>query len=46
MPDELGDVTGLPRLMETLRSRGYDDEALAKIGHGNWVRVLGATWDA
>ncbi len=46
MPDDLGDVTGLPRLMDALRGRGYDDEALTKIGHGNWVRVLEATWDA
>ena len=36
--------TGLPRLVEALRARGYDDEALAKITHGNWLRVLGQTW--
>ena len=23
---------------------GYDDEAIAKITHGNWLRVLGETW--
>ena len=46
MPDELGDVTGLPRLIDELRGRGYDDEALTKIAHGNWVRVLEATWGA
>lgn len=44
MPDDLADVAGLPRLVEALRERGYDDEALNKIGHGNWVRVLEATW--
>ena len=44
MPSELGGIDGLPRLVEALRARGYDDEALAKITHGNWLRVLGETW--
>lgn len=43
-PAELGDVTRLPALFEALRDRGYDDEALAKIAHGNWIRVLRQTW--
>jgi membrane dipeptidase len=42
-PAELGGVTGLPRLLDALAGR-YDDEALAKITHGNWLRVLRATW--
>ncbi len=44
IPDELGGVAGLPRLVEALRARGYDDEALAKVTHANWLRVLGWTW--
>lgn len=44
IPDAIGDVTGLPRVVEALRDRGYDDGALAKITHGNWLRVLRATW--
>ena len=44
VPTELGDASGLPKLMETLRSRGYSDEELAKLAHGNWVRVLRETW--
>jgi membrane dipeptidase len=43
-PAELGDVTRLPALFEALRDRGYEDEALAKIAHGNWIRVLRETW--
>jgi len=43
-PASLGDVTRLPALFEALSERGYDDEALAKIAHGNWIRVLRATW--
>ena len=44
IPDAIGDVTGLPNLMQALREAGYDDAALRKIGHENWVRVLRATW--
>ena len=41
---EIGDVSGLPRLMSVLRDRGYDKEALRKLAHENWVRVLRKTW--
>jgi membrane dipeptidase len=41
---ELGGVAGLPKLVDALRVAGYDDEAVAKITHGNWLRVLGDTW--
>lgn len=44
IPLEMGDVTGLPKLMEALRSNGFDEEDLAKISYKNWVRVLSATW--
>jgi membrane dipeptidase len=44
VPVELGGIEGLPRLVEALRTRGYDEEALAKITHRNWLRVLGQTW--
>jgi membrane dipeptidase len=42
--DELGGVAGLPRLVDALRAAGFDDEALEKITHRNWLRVLGDTW--
>ena len=41
---EIGDVTGLPKLIAALREHGYDEAALKKITHENWVRVLGKTW--
>lgn len=44
MPGEFKDVTGLPKLLDALRARGYDDEALRKIAYGNWLRVLRTTW--
>jgi membrane dipeptidase len=46
MPADLKDAAGLPKLVEELRGRGYDDAALRKIGYKNWLRVLGATWRA
>lgn len=44
IPAEIGDVTGLPKLMQALADRGYDETALKKIANENWVRVLEATW--
>jgi membrane dipeptidase len=44
VPDEIGDVTGLPRVLEALRAAGYDADALRKIAHGNWLRVLREVW--
>ncbi len=41
---ELGDVAGLPRLIEVLRDHGYDAASLRKITHENWLRVLRKTW--
>jgi membrane dipeptidase len=46
MPRELGDASGLPRLVAALRERGYDDPTLRKLGYENWVRVLAKTWGA
>src|SRR4051812_13411971 len=44
MPEELGGVAGLPKLVAALGAAGYDEEAIAKITHRNWLRVLDATW--
>jgi membrane dipeptidase len=42
VPEELRDAaTGLPALVEALAARGHDTD---KLTHGNWLRVLGATW--
>jgi membrane dipeptidase len=42
--DEMGDVTGLPRLLDLLRDAGLDETALRKLAHENWERVLRDTW--
>ena len=44
MPGDLESAGGLPKLMAELKRRGYDDDALAKIGYGNWLRVMRVTW--
>jgi membrane dipeptidase len=44
VPAALGDVAGLPKLIETFRARGYDSAALRKLAYENWGRVLHATW--
>jgi membrane dipeptidase len=46
VPDALGGAAGLPKLVDALRAAGYDEEAVAKITHGNWLRVLDATWQS
>ena len=46
MPAELGDASGLPGLLEALRAAGFGEVELAKLAHGNWRRVLEATWTA
>ena len=44
MPAELGDVSGLPGVLRTLRQAGYDETALRKLAQKNWVRVLEQSW--
>lgn len=44
VPDGIGDCTGLPYLVDALRSHGVDDGLMARITHGNWLRVLRRTW--
>jgi membrane dipeptidase len=46
IPEAIHDVAGVQRLVDALRAHGYDDEALRKLAHGNWLRVLGKTWKA
>ena len=43
VPAALGGVDGLPRLVDALREQ-YDASEVDQITHGNWLRVLDATW--
>jgi len=40
---EIGDAAGLTALRAAMRAHGYDEALMAKLCHGNWLRVLGAT---
>lgn len=44
LPDEMGDVTGLPRLMAALAAAGIDKSLSEKLAWRNWLRVLKMTW--
>jgi membrane dipeptidase len=43
MPDDLGDVTGLPRLVQAFREAGFTEDEIRAVAHGNWLRVLRET---
>ncbi len=42
LPEGLADVTGYPRLLAALAERGWSPADLAKLAHGNILRVLQA----
>jgi membrane dipeptidase len=44
VPAELAGAADFPKVVDALRAAGFDDDALAKITHGNWLRVLRETW--
>ncbi len=41
---EMKDVTGLPKLISLLQASGFDEPALHKLTHENWIRILDDTW--
>lgn len=44
VPEVMGDVTGLPRLVDAMRAHGYDEPLIRKLAHENWIAVLERTW--
>ncbi len=46
VPEEIGDVTGLPVLVAAMRKHGYDEATLAQLCHANWIDVLERSWGA
>jgi membrane dipeptidase len=44
IPAPLGDVAGLPKLLDALRAVGFIDSELEAIAWHNWRRVLDAWW--
>jgi membrane dipeptidase len=44
IPDALGDVAGLPRLLDALATDGFSEDELRAIAWDNWRRVLARAW--
>lgn len=44
VPDELGDVSGLPLLLQAMSDAGYGQALIEKIACRNWLKVLKQTW--
>lgn len=42
--NEIGDVRGLPRLVDALSKIGFNQEELERIAFKNWMRLLSHTW--
>ncbi len=43
-PTDLDTIADLQKIPELLTSRGYGDEDIAAIMHGNWLRLLRRAW--
>ena len=46
VPQDVGSVAGLPRLMDRLRTAGYSEDLLRKVASENWLSLLERTWGA
>ncbi len=44
IPAEISDAAGTQNLVTALQNAGYNDEELAKLCRGNWIRVLKQAW--
>ncbi len=44
VPDDVTDVSMLPRLRDAMEIHGYGEELIKKLCHENWLRVLEKTW--
>jgi membrane dipeptidase len=45
IPAPVGDVAGMPRVLDALTAAGFDAAGLEAVAWGNWRRVLGAWWN-
>jgi len=43
VPQGIGDVAGLPALLDALRAHGYSEPLLQKLAHENWLALLDRT---
>ena len=45
IPAPVGDVAGVPKVLDALREVGFGPDEVAAIAWGNWRRVLDAWWN-
>ena len=45
IPAPVGDVAGVPKVLDALREVGFSPDEVAAIAWGNWRRVLDAWWN-
>jgi membrane dipeptidase len=45
-PRDLDTIYALQTVPDRLRARGYSEDDIAKIMHGNWLRILERVWTA
>lgn len=46
LPDVIGDVTGVPALIDQMREHQYGEALIEKIARKNWLKLLERTWGA
>ena len=44
IPSQIGDVAGLPNLIDAMRAQGYGEALIEKIASENWLKVLDLSW--
>lgn len=44
VPQDLDGAEKLPVLLRAMDEHGYKEDRIARIAHGNWLRVLADTW--
>ncbi|MBV6656263.1 MAG: dipeptidase [Devosiaceae bacterium] len=44
VPHAIGTAAGLPNLVAAMADRGFGTPLIAKVCHGNWLRVLRLVW--
>jgi membrane dipeptidase len=45
VPDDLGDVTGVPKLFDEFAKHGFSESEIEAIAWGNWRRTLARCWN-
>ncbi len=43
IPERIGDVAGLPRVVEALMQSGFSESEVRRMAYANWIRVLSDT---